>query len=304
MPESLVETLSVAEVELAKENERTPFLLGVDSVIGVSIGGEARAYPTRIMNLHEIVNDRVGGQAVAVTWDPVCGSAVVFSRVVGNDGPMEFGVSGLLYNSNLLMFDRHTTDAKMESLWSQLGFRAIAGPAVGKKLTVLPFALTTWEAWVAKHPNARAFEGLRTLKATYRDVQYPFEMYLSTDQIPFAVKPLWADHSLKLKTPIVATSRDGEHWVAKKNVNGGMAAAPQGDERRAYAFLFAWYAQHSADTDYGGVVAQRGNIDDRCSGPSPPATWARRSRNDFSTNLSLRCCTADSAFPAATPIAK
>ena len=90
-----------------------------DRVIGVTMGNESRAYPLRILDQHEIVNDVVADSPIAVTYCPLCDSALVFDRRVG-DETLELGVSGLLYNSNVLMFDRRPKDAK-ESLWSQMG---------------------------------------------------------------------------------------------------------------------------------------------------------------------------------------
>jgi Protein of unknown function (DUF3179) len=252
VPESLVETLSVAEVELKNKHEYTTFLVGSDRVIGVVVGKEARAYPVRFLNLHEVVNDRLGGaggEAIAVTWGALSGSAVVFERENGT----EFGVSGLVYQSNLLMFDRQG-DGKKESLWSQLGFRALSGPAVGKGLKVVPFELTTWGEWCKEHPETRVFEGLRTLKQAYTDAQDPFDMYLANDGIRFPVSPLWPHGTPAMKTRLVVTTGDGVRWKAEVEGSEKPTGASAAVEReRVYAFLFAWYAQHAGDTDYSAI---------------------------------------------------
>ncbi len=250
VPESLVETLTVPEVVLKNQNEhrheRDRFLVGSDRVIGVEIGGESRAYPIHILNLHEIVNDRVGGRLIAVTWSALSGSAVVFARKTGQ----EFGVSGLVYQSNLLMFDRQA-DVHRESLWSQLGMRAISGPASGEALEVLPFEVTTWAVWTAEHPGTRVFEGLRTLDQSYSEAQEPFDMYLANDAIRFPVRPLWPHGAPAMKTRVMASSVEGKRWtVVRESDEAGGAATTQPGERRVYAFLFAWYAQHSGDSDY------------------------------------------------------
>jgi hypothetical protein len=250
VPESLVETLGVAEIDLMNKHAYAPFLVGPDRVIGVVNGGAARAYPVRLMNLHEVVNDRVGGEAVAVTWSALSGSAVVFQRTGGE----EFGVSGLVYQSNLLMFDRQA-DAHRESLWSQLGLRALSGPAAGQALKVVPFEVTTWKAWSGAHPGTRVFEGLRTLKQAYTDAQDPFDMYLANDAIRFPVNPLWPHATPRMKTRIVATTEDGVRWKAETEAafSEGTGASTQPRGERVYAFLFAWYAQHSGDTDYRAI---------------------------------------------------
>ena len=116
------------------------FLVPGDLVIGLSLHGEARAYPLEILALHEVCNDTLGGEPILVTYQPLCDSAVVFERRV--DGhTREFGVSGLLYNSNLLMYDRHPEQPQDESLWSQLQFRALAGPAAAQHATLRPRAV-------------------------------------------------------------------------------------------------------------------------------------------------------------------
>lgn len=127
--------------------ESVDFLRDEDMVIGLVRGNTARAYPLRILVWHEIVNDIIENDAVAVTYCPLCGTAMVFDRNI--DGKTRtFGVSGLLYRSDVLMYDRET-----ESLWSQLAMKAISGPAVGKELTWLPSEQLTWKAWHEKYPH-------------------------------------------------------------------------------------------------------------------------------------------------------
>ncbi len=118
-------------------------------VIGVEINGDARAYPIRLLSLHEIVNDVIGEKPVAVTWCPLCYSALVFERVV--DGTeLTFGVSGYLYHNNLVMYDHQSN-----GLWSQLLAQGIKGAHRGEYLTVLPSVLTTWGEWKQVHFQAR-----------------------------------------------------------------------------------------------------------------------------------------------------
>jgi len=118
-----------------------------DMVLGVDFAGVAKAYPVRILNWHEVVNDDVGAQPVVISWCPLCRSGVVYDpRVDGRR--YTFGVSGLLYKQNLLLFDRDT-----ESLWSQIRGRAIAGPLAGTYLRLLPVTMNTWRKWTADHPR-------------------------------------------------------------------------------------------------------------------------------------------------------
>ena len=130
--------VAVAQAAYLKPNHR---------VVGIVLNGESRAYPVPILNWHEIVNDEIDGQRFAVTYCPLCGTAVAFDATI--DGkPTDFGVSGLLYNSDVLLYDRAT-----ESLWSQILGKSIAGERVGKQLTPLPISHTTWRDWREKHPD-------------------------------------------------------------------------------------------------------------------------------------------------------
>jgi hypothetical protein len=192
VPEKLVETATPAEIEMIARNERVKLVLASDLVIGVNLNGQTRAYPVRLLNVHEVANDRVGGVPIAVSWSPLCGSGLVFDRRL--DGvEVEFGVSGLLYQSNLVLFDRRATPAE-ESLWPQLALRAIAGPAVGKRPTLVPADVVTWEEWQRMHPDTRVWLGLRTLKRSYKNAQDPVNMYLRDDRLKFPVDPEW-DHA-------------------------------------------------------------------------------------------------------------
>ena len=118
-----------------------------DIILGVEFSGVAKAYPVRILNWHELVNDDVGEQPVMMSWCPLCGSGVVYDPRA-NGHRYAFGVSGLLYQQNLLFFDHAT-----ESLWSQLRGRAVTGPLAGTSLRLLPATLTTWRSWKAEHPQ-------------------------------------------------------------------------------------------------------------------------------------------------------
>jgi hypothetical protein len=124
------------------------FLGPTDLVIGIEHRGEAHAYPVNLLAVHEIVNDVVGGVPVAVTWCPLCRTATAFERRIGGR-TLLFGVSGLLYRGNLIMFDRTTG-----SLWSQLLGGAITGPLRGTSLRSLPLLHETWASWRRRHPSA------------------------------------------------------------------------------------------------------------------------------------------------------
>jgi len=137
---------SIDKPKFVKSSE-SEFISDDDLVIGIDINGEQRAYPLFIMVWHEIVNDEVGGVPVAVTYCPLCFTNQVFDRNV--DGKItEFGTSGKLYNSNLVMYDRNT-----DSQWSQALGIAITGEMTGQTLKRIPFDVARWSDWKSLYPD-------------------------------------------------------------------------------------------------------------------------------------------------------
>ncbi len=160
--------------------DQSAYLEPRDRVIGFVREGVAKAYPLRILNWHEVVNDSVGSTAVAVTYCPLTGSGVVFDRAI-EGRTVTFGVSGRLYQSNVLMYDHQT-----ESLWSQLKAEAVTGSKTGARLVALPSATTTWEAWRRAHPNTLVLS-METGHA--RDyTRNPYAGYEQSEQVMFPPK--------------------------------------------------------------------------------------------------------------------
>jgi len=127
--------------------EAAHFMFPDEQVIGLEINGDIRAYPIPVLSAHEIVNDVVGGEDIAVTWCPLCYTALVFSRRAGTGGDtLSFGVSGKLLYETLVMYDRES-----DSLWSQLYGAALDGPMVGTRLSFFPSVFTTWSAWIEEN---------------------------------------------------------------------------------------------------------------------------------------------------------
>jgi hypothetical protein len=123
------------------------YLADDDLVLGLQVGRTARAYPVRILNYHEVVNDTIEGEPVAISFCPLCGSGTAFSRRV-RGRTTTFGISGLLYNSDLIMYDRASN-----SLWQQITGTALVGPRRGEVLANVPVAMTSWAEWRAAHPE-------------------------------------------------------------------------------------------------------------------------------------------------------
>jgi hypothetical protein len=132
------------------------WLNDVEPVLVVEIDGDVRAYPIQIMMWHEIVNDTVGGVPLAVTYCPLCNSAVSFERVV-RGVETTFGTSGSLYNANLVMYDRAT-----ESLWNQLDGRAVIGVLTGDVLNQVPSTTMSWGTFKDSRPDAKVLDRDRT----------------------------------------------------------------------------------------------------------------------------------------------
>ena len=147
-------------------------LAGSERVLGVAINNIYRAYPIRYLNIHEVVNDRIEDQHFTVSFCPLCGSGVLFATNVNllekKPTSLNFGVSGLLYNSDLLMYDRNT-----QSLWSQISAEAISGPMVGTKLPTLPVWHTTWASWQERHPQSQIMQGDERFANAYKTNPYP-----------------------------------------------------------------------------------------------------------------------------------
>jgi hypothetical protein len=129
--------------------EASRWLKPKEPVLALRVEGDARAYPLQILMWHEIVNDVVGGVPVAVTYCPLCNSALVFERTV-DGATLDFGTSGMLYKSDLVMYDRPS-----HSLWSQMEGRAIVGDRVGTRLRMRPANTIAFEDWSAAHPGGK-----------------------------------------------------------------------------------------------------------------------------------------------------
>ena len=146
------------------------------TVIGVIINGEAKAYPFGIMNWHEMVNDTVGGVNISVSYCPLCDTIVAFKR-----GDTTFGVSGKLYQSCLVMYDRAT-----DSLYAQPWGMGIVGENVNRSVEKIPALKTTLGAWLAAHPNSKILSTETGHKRNYQD--YPYGTYYTNERIIFPVR--------------------------------------------------------------------------------------------------------------------
>lgn len=159
--------------------------------LGVFINAddERRFYPYNILVWHEIVNDRIGGQELAITFCPLCGSAMVFDRTI--DGvTYEFGVSGYLYQSNMLMYDRQT-----DSFWSQTLGEAVVGELTGTQLDLAMFQLLTFEDVKKRYPDTKILSRDTGHNRNY--TRYPYGNYDDNEELFFPVRTVDDRHHPK-----------------------------------------------------------------------------------------------------------
>jgi uncharacterized protein DUF3179 len=151
-----------------------------DRVLALERNGIAKAYPLRILNWHEIVNDRFGDEGVIIIYCPLCGSGTASkAKVAGNS--LQLGVSGLLYNSDVLMYDRQT-----QSLWSQILSQAVTGPMKGTTLPAVAVTHTTWADWRQRHPDTLVLSMDTGFNRNYQ--ANPYDDYEKEDSIMFPVR--------------------------------------------------------------------------------------------------------------------
>ena len=199
------------------------FLTDTEPVVTIDINGEARAYPIQILIWHEIVNDKVGDTPITVTYCPLCNSALAYERTVSftdvSNGDtseeliLDFGTSGLLLNSSLVMYDRRT-----ETLWSHFTAQAVHGLLVGTELTTLPVGMVAWGAWRDAHPNGLVLSTDTGFERDYGQSPYPG---YDTSPTPFLFQGE-VDGQLTAMTRIVGISdtlRDTSQALAVPLIN-------------------------------------------------------------------------------------
>lgn len=233
-----------------------------DRILGIKINGVSKAYPIAILNWHELVNDEVAGQRFIISYCPLCGTGVAFSSRV-KDSDLNFGVSGLLYNSDVLLYDRQT-----ESLWSQILGKAVSGDFIGQKLIKLPLTHTSWSDWKASHPQSQVLTEQTGHSRDYR--RNPYSGYEKSRALYFQVTdkaPDWfhpKERVLGLEVddrfkayPFSEIDKAGKtslddrfagqnikiHWD-KNNQSASLSDASGKQIAAIEGFWFAWFAFH------------------------------------------------------------
>jgi hypothetical protein len=170
-----------------------------EPVIELAVGRDVRAYPLQILIWHEIVNDRVGGVPVAVTFCPLCNTAIVFDRRVGGH-TLSFGTTGNLRNSDLVMYDRQT-----QSWWQQFGGEALVGHYAGTSLRQLPARIVAWREFARRYPHGLVLTRKTGFSRPYG--QNPYTGYDDASSPPFSGAAHANDHRLPPKERVVFLER-------------------------------------------------------------------------------------------------
>lgn len=216
---------SIDDPHFESFDEADTWLAPTEPVIALEINGEARAYPLSILTRHEIANDEVGGVPVAVTFCPLCNSALVFDRRVGGE-VYEFGVSGLLHNSDLIMYDRTT-----ESLWQQFTGEGIVGFHAGDQLEFVPAGLISFAEFKDAYPDGQVLS---------RDTGiYP--------QNTYGTNPYGGYDNLDNERPFLFTGELDDRLPAMMRVVG----VRMGEEAMAYPYSILWEVGVINDTFAG-----------------------------------------------------
>jgi len=170
-----------------------------DLVLGLDYNGVVKAYPHRILNWHEIVNDFAGNERVLITYCPLCRTGIAFKPIVDNE-EVEFGTSGKLYNSELVMYDRKT-----DSYWPQTLGIGVIGPATGQILEKVPLDTVRWSDWKKVHPDTQV---LRKQTGFIRDYdRSPYAGIQASDSVGFGVE--FKDKRLRPKVIVYGVEFDG-----------------------------------------------------------------------------------------------
>jgi len=190
---------SIDDPKFVSVEEADGYIQDNELVLAIIYKGIKRVYPLQIMVWHEIINDSIADDPVLITYCPLCGSGIAFERKIDGE-EVEFGVSGKLYNSNLVMYDRKTN-----SYWTQVDGLAIVGELSGTKLKLLPIDTVIWRDWKKEHPDSEVLsQETGYVRAYGRD---PYGSYYEDSFIWFPVEN--RDDRIHPKTVIFGIEVDG-----------------------------------------------------------------------------------------------
>jgi hypothetical protein len=181
------------------------WLTPAEAVLAFELNGEARAYPIQVLTWHELVNDTVGDTPVTISYCPLCNSALAYDRRIG-DRILDFGTSGRLFNSSMVMYDRQT-----ESLWTHFDATSVAGLLAGTELTTYPISTVSWQDFREAHPDGLVLTRNTGHRRPYG--QNPYRGYDDESSLPFLFDGEY-DPRLAPKTRVVVVRSGDEPAVA------------------------------------------------------------------------------------------
>ena len=205
-PKDGIRSIDMPRFEQLSDGAATGWAAGIgnaEPVISLVIGGDARAYPLRILIWHEIANDIVGGTPVVVTYCPLCNASVVFERTVENR-VLDFGTTGKLRNSDLVMYDRQT-----ESWWQQFDGDAIVGVMSGKHLRLVPSRLESFDRFRQRFPRGQVLVPSNPAARNYG--ANPYVGYDTSGQRPFLYDGSLPGGIEPMERVIAVETRPGYH---------------------------------------------------------------------------------------------
>jgi hypothetical protein len=227
--------------------------------LAINYKGIKRVYPLQILVWHEIVNETIAGDPLLITYCPLCGSGIAFERKI-NGKEVEFGTSGKLYNSNLVMYDRMT-----ETYWTQIDGKAIIGELTGMELNDVSIDTVVWRDWKKEHPDSEVLSKDTGFSRQYgRD---PYGNYYEDSFVMFPVEhednrvhpktvifgievngfyKAYREDDL-LKNPVIEDTVNGVKIRVTRSTDGTVRVMNQdtGEEIvKERDFWFAWYAFH------------------------------------------------------------
>jgi hypothetical protein len=253
--------ISVAEADEIIEDEAL--------VLAIVYKGVERVYPYQIMTFHEIVNDDIAGDPILITYCPLCGSGIAYERKIDGE-EVEFGTSGKLYSSNLVMYDRLT-----QTYWSQIDGVAILGDLAGQELTEVSLDTVTWGEWKAVHPNSEVLSQDTGFVRNYNN--NPYSNYFLDDFLFFqSVENQDNTRRIQNKEFVFGVEIDGQYKAYRQSDVDSMVLIEdtfagvnlrlerQNDGRvivtnvdtgeeivKEVDFWFAWYGFHPESELYG-----------------------------------------------------
>lgn len=198
---------SIDEPKYITVSEADKWIQDNELVLALVHNGTKRVYPLQIMVWHEIVNDHIDEEPILITYCPLCGSGIAYERTI-NGEEIEFGTSGKLYNSNLVMYDRKTN-----TYWTQIGGQAIVGELTGMELTAISIETVVWRDWKVEHPDSEVLSKNTGFSRPYGTD--PYGNYYENSFVLFPVEN--SEDSIHPKTVVFGIEVNGSYKAYRED---------------------------------------------------------------------------------------